>query len=68
MKSPKTTSLENHLVSREARPPSNLDLNIFNEGDHTILVGSVFYRLSTKLSMEDAWRHVLISGLNIINR
>lgn len=52
--------LVNHLVFREVQALSNLDLNITNEGDDTILADSAFQGLTTRISKKDKQRRVLV--------
>lgn len=46
----------NHLVSKGAKAPSDLDLNIISEADDTISADSTFQGLTTCISKEDALR------------
>lgn len=51
------------MVSKEAKSPSNLDLDINKESEDTINAGRAFEGLTTRFSKETAWRQILAWSL-----
>lgn len=61
-------NLINHLVSREAQTPPNLDWNITNEGDDRTLAISTFQGLTRRISKQDAQIFFLLRDAFLIIR